>query len=159
MTGSFLERIILRFPEKDDPFERLFSQWFMGLGKEKLKSPRSLTLAGDEGSDQNSLLEFNPSEVDFYPKIGLSFLAGEPDRVRVDFVLASGEIFSIRLENITGEIRQSPHIYSFVKIEDVIQRLKKPGDQTGRHRPRRLQLALVCCRPSPPGQLPQEQAY
>ena len=124
MSGSFLERIILRFPIKNDPFEKLLSQWFMALGTEKLKSPCSLTLARDDDSTQGSLLEFNSSEVDFYPKIALDFFAGEPDRVRVDYTLASGEIFAIRLENVSGEDRQSPHIYSLVKIEEAVQRLK-----------------------------------
>ena len=110
MIDPALEKIILRFPAQDDPFPLKFSKWIKVLGAE-----------------QGDWLELNSSKEDFYPKILLDFRAEGLPGVRVDFSLSGGETFFVSLENVTGENRQSPHAYSYLTIEQVIQRLAERG--------------------------------
>lgn len=124
MTDTFLNRIILRFSPTDDPFPSLLQHWLMQLGTERPKAPRPLPLAGNDRPSRNSGIEFLSSEVDFYPKIRLDFFADEIECVGADFTLTNSEILTVKLENVTGENRKSPHIYSVLKIEEALQRLE-----------------------------------
>jgi hypothetical protein len=123
MNAPFLERVILRFPAKGDPFGLHISQWMRVLGSEKPRPPHSLALAQKDRDNKNFLLQVKPSQPDYHPMIWLDFFANELAEVRVEFELSSGAVYSVELVNTTGENRQSPHAYFHITAHDFIQRL------------------------------------
>lgn len=110
MSTALLERISLRFPRQDDPFSRMFSQWLQVLGMER-----------------KTRLELNSPGIDLFPKIQLDFWTENLSGVKVDFLLSNGETYTIDVENTTGESRKSPHFYTPLPIEQVLQRLTDRG--------------------------------
>jgi hypothetical protein len=110
MNSNYLNRIILRFPAADRGFIERF-----------------IPLIGVLGKREGKVLELNCSSQNFYPKISLDFSTLQAPGVVVDFILSDGEAISVRVENTTGEHRQSPHAYSHLKIDQVIERLARTG--------------------------------
>lgn len=107
MNDDYLSKIVFRFPDTNDEFADKFLQLISKLGRSKYK-----------------IIELNKSDQKYYPKQYLNFQNNDTN-VFVEFVFANGEEISIKIENSTGEFRQSPHSYTRLKLDHVIQRLNE----------------------------------
>ena len=110
MHTPFLEWIHLKFPNAAHEFAERLMRLIEALGK--------------RGAED---LELNSSDQNFYPKISLDFHTRQISDIQVGFFLSNGEAIFVKVENTTGEHRQSPHGYSHLKIDQVIERLNHAG--------------------------------
>ena len=109
MDDDYLSKIVFRFPNTNREFRGKFLQLIEILGRSK-----------------NRVFELHTSDQNYYPKQYLNF-QNEGSNVLVEFMFANGEAISVKLENSTGEYRQSPHSFTRLKIDHVIQKLSEFG--------------------------------
>jgi hypothetical protein len=109
MSDTYLDRIVVRFPTCDHKFYVEFTQFFNVLGENK-----------------NDIFKLDISNESYYPKLSLDFHTSQSE-VLIDFILSQGEIITVNVVNFTGENRQSPHSYSHMKLDQVIERLNHSG--------------------------------
>jgi hypothetical protein len=105
----YLERITVRFPGIDAEF-----------------TDRLISLLTVLGSYENHVLRLTSSGQSFFPELLLDFQSGRSD-ILTDFTLSDGGIASVRVENSTGQSKQSPHSYKPLSMQKVNQRLATSG--------------------------------
>jgi hypothetical protein len=101
----YLERVVVRFPNKYTEFTNGFASLISTLGW-----------------NENQTVKLTGSSRNFHPEILVDFQSEHSD-ILTDFILSNGEIFSIKVENSTGQIKQNPFSYKPIRLETVIQRL------------------------------------
>jgi hypothetical protein len=109
MPTKYLEKIEINLPETPSEFNSQLAD--------------VLAMPGPKISHELNLISSDPS---FTPRIAIDF---QSDRfgVSADFLLSSGEIDSVDVENSTGVRKQSPHAYKLLGIDEVARRLAAAG--------------------------------
>jgi hypothetical protein len=108
MDLPILERITLSLPDAPEFTGRLFS------------------LLGLLGIGTSDLFEFTRSNPHYFPAL---FLQRGPDisAAYATFSTSDGKDTPVRIENITGLEKQSPHEYGYVSLPEVSHRLHSAG--------------------------------
>jgi hypothetical protein len=104
MTTEHLEKIVVCFPETYSEFNNQLADRLATLGQ-----------------TSSHTLELTASVPGFTPRLAVDFQSARSG-VSVDFILSSGEVDSLKLENSTGMRRQSPHAYKLLEIDEVARR-------------------------------------
>jgi hypothetical protein len=102
---AILDRIIIEFPGAHREFAVAFLSLIKPLGK----------------TEHNLFSPVNPNP-DFVPKISLNFQS-MPSGVAAQFILSDNETIKVKVENLTGEYKTSPHAYRHISVAEVNQRL------------------------------------
>jgi hypothetical protein len=105
----YLESIVIRFPGTDCGFAPDLASMLEGLGRQ-----------------EGGVLRLTRSRPSFYPELLLDPYSGGHGVV-AGFRLSNGEILSVRVENVTGLTKPSPHVYTPLRLETVRQRLAALG--------------------------------
>jgi len=103
-TAVHLEKIVVHFPDTDRGFTSPLAWLLHSFG---------------QSTDQ--VLELTESDASFFPKISLDLQSKSPD-ILADFILSNGKVNSVKIENITGANKQSPHSYRPISIGTVNER-------------------------------------
>jgi hypothetical protein len=103
---GILEKIVIRFPSANHGLTDSL-EWLLSLF----------------GRRDNHVLELTRSNESYYPIISLDFLADNPTCC-VDFIVSTGDVMTVKIENTTGAVRRSPHSYQHIDIASVKQRLE-----------------------------------
>ena len=105
----YLESITVRFPATDAEFVNGF-----------------VSLTELLGWKQDRTSRLSRSNQEFYPELAVAFESACPD-ILTDFGLSNGKTISVRVENVTGLDKPSPHSYQHLSVETVKQRLVASG--------------------------------
>jgi hypothetical protein len=111
MTTDYLEKITISLPGAQAGFNNRLASLLAVLGRKK-----------------SHALDLTGSDPGFYPRLAIDFQSARSD-IFVDFLLSSGEVDSIKVENLTGVRKQSPHSYKFSGIDEISRRFKAAGIQ------------------------------
>jgi len=109
MTDDYLEKITISIPGTDT-----------GLAY------RLVSLLEKLGERKSHGLEFAGSDRSYYPRLAIDFPSAR-SAVRADFLLSSGDVVPLAVENTTGGERKSPHSYQRVEMETIARRFAVAG--------------------------------
>jgi hypothetical protein len=87
---------------------------------------RLIILLGLLGKATSGRFEFTRSNPEYYPIV---FLQSKPgfSKASATFFTSDGQNTLVKIENATGEEKQSPHQYGYVSLAEVARRLESAG--------------------------------